>query len=397
MTVLTVALSAWAALAFIYWSYAAYALWRSRRSLPRLRDVAPPSPAAWPRLSVIVAARDEAEDMEAAARSLLAQDYPDLELVLVDDRSSDSTGAIIDRLAAEDPRVRPVHVTALPDGWLGKVHALQRGLEASSGALVLFTDADVHFQPATLGKAVAWFEAERLDHAAGLPRLWPSGVMLGAVITAFLRQLLMAMRPWAVSRPGSRAFMGVGAFNMVRRRALDATEGLQWLRLEIADDMGLGLLMKRSGARCAVVAAGPLVGLHWYRRMRDAVRAAEKAWGPGLRFSVWRALPAAFIPMALEMAPLALPWLLAAAPLRQIGWAGLAVLAAAVVTILQQNRNLGGGHLAATALGPLLAPIPAYATLRAAWLGWRRGGLRWRDTFYSTETLRQGARVRIGA
>jgi glycosyltransferase involved in cell wall biosynthesis len=108
------------------------------------------------------AARDEAATLETTVRGLLAQDYPGLEVVVVDDRSSDGTGAIADRLAAADPRVTAVHVRELAAGWLGKVHALARGLEQARGALVLFTDADITFAPGALARAVGWMEARGL-------------------------------------------------------------------------------------------------------------------------------------------------------------------------------------------------------------------------------------------
>jgi glycosyltransferase involved in cell wall biosynthesis len=134
-----------------------------------LADLAPPQPARWPRLSIVIPARDEADTLERAMAGKLAQTGPELELVLVDDRSTDGTSAIVDRIAAADPRVQAIHVTALPDGWLGKVHALQRGLEASTGELVLFTDADVEFEPGSCARAVALMEGSSLDHLTVLP------------------------------------------------------------------------------------------------------------------------------------------------------------------------------------------------------------------------------------
>ena len=103
----------------------AYLSW-ALKQLPRFeRQTAAPL-ERWPRLSVIVPACNEAAQLEPAVRTIMAQDYPELEIILVDDRSSDGTGALIDGLAREDARVRAIHIDKLPDGWLGKVHALQR-------------------------------------------------------------------------------------------------------------------------------------------------------------------------------------------------------------------------------------------------------------------------------
>ncbi|MCX5673257.1 MAG: glycosyltransferase, partial [Planctomycetota bacterium] len=144
MILLAVALAVYVLLGLAYWLAMAYGLVRTWRGVPRLEEVRPPEPAAWPKLSVIVPACNEADKIEPAMRTLLAEDYPDLEILAVDDRSTDATGDIIDRLAAEDPRVRAIHVKELPAGWLGKVHALDRGFQESRGRFVLFTDADVH-------------------------------------------------------------------------------------------------------------------------------------------------------------------------------------------------------------------------------------------------------------
>ena len=121
------------------------------RRCPQLGQLYSPDPPSWPALSVVVPARDEARTIEPALASLLAQDYPGLEVVLVDDRSTDGTSAIIDRLAASNPQIAAVHVRELPAGWLGKVHALQRGFERARGDFVLFTDADIHFAPVSSG------------------------------------------------------------------------------------------------------------------------------------------------------------------------------------------------------------------------------------------------------
>jgi len=401
----TTFLAAYAGLSLLYWLRTAYAIVRLRRGVPLLAalDLAPPvragasagRPARWPRLSVVVPACNEAADLEAAARTLLAQDYPDLELIFVDDRSTDATGAIIDRLAASDPRAKAIHIRELPAGWLGKVHALDRGLRESAGEFVLFTDADVHFAPGALSRAVAYAEQHRLGHLAGLPELRPGTFVTDAMISVFLRQFLTVTRAWAVRDPRSRAFIGIGAFNMVRRAAIEATPGLEWLRLEQGDDVGLGLMMKRSGARCDVVNARGLVALHWYRTVRDAAVGSEKGWATGLRFSLLRALVAAALLPALELSPILTLLPLAFEPVRPAGYAGLAVLAACAATIGLMTRWGRTVSLARGLAGPLTAPLLAALTIRTAILGWRRGGIMWRGTLYPTEMLRGGMRVRF--
>jgi len=395
MIVLAVALAVYVLAGLAYWLAMAYGIARTWRGVPRLERVRPPAPAAWPRLSVIVPACNEADTLEPAMRTLIEQDYPDLEIVAVDDRSTDATGEIADRLAAENPRVKAIHVKELPAGWLGKVHALERGLRASSGTLVLFTDADIHFGPGALGRAVAYAEAEGLDHLAALPDLWPTSRSLDAGIAMFIRQLLVFARVWKVRDPRSRAAMGVGAFNLVRRAALEKTAGLEWLRLETADDVGLGLLMKQSGARCAIVTAFEHVRLTWYRTWGEAARGAEKGYASTLNFSVRRAVVAAAMTLGLELAPFLSLIPLAFESVRPVGYVGLATLAAYLFTAIATAGWAGRGKLLPALTSPLVAPIAAALTMRVGVLGRRRGGVLWRGTLYPTELLRGGKRVKI--
>src|SRR5262245_56083515 len=157
----------------------------SIKRLPVLREQHAPVPDVWPRLSVVIPACDEAANLESAVATLLQQDYPDLEIILVDDRSSDGTGEIIERLAREDPRIRAVHIETLPQGWLGKVHALHRGVEQASGDWLLFTDADVHFGAAILRRAIALVLQQRVDHLALIPRTLQKSFWLELAVNTF--------------------------------------------------------------------------------------------------------------------------------------------------------------------------------------------------------------------
>jgi hypothetical protein len=399
--VLTILLWLYVAAAVAYWAVAARAMWRMGSSVVLLSRAGPAEPRCWPRLSIIVPGCNEGDKMEAAARTLLAQDYPNLQIVLVDDRSSDSTGAIVDRLAGEDCRVAVIHVAELPDGWLGKVHAMSRGLASADGELVLFTDADVHFRPGMLRKAVAYFEAGGLDHLAALPGLWPASCLLDGLIAGFIRQLMMLARPWKASDPSSPRFMGVGAFNLVRRAAMQEAGGLDWLRMEVADDMAVGMMMKHAGRKCEVVNAAGLLEMHWYQTCGQAMRCSERGWAtPGDFHAAGMIVGAAGIAM-LEAAPVVMPALLAAAIVLPAGAvlqvaaaAGLAVTAAYIVTAWLMTR-WSGGRILPPLLAPLLAGFAFFATARAAILGLRRGGIIWRGTLYTTDALRQGRRVKF--
>lgn len=402
MTALTVALGIYLTVSLLYWLWSAYAMFRMGHSVAYLARVDPPAPPHWPRLSIVVAACNEGDKIGPAARSLLACHYDDLEVVLVDDRSTDDTGTIIDAIAAEDPRVRALHIRELPAGWLGKVHALHQGIQHCTGQFVLFTDADVHFEPPLLRRAVAYCLARNLDHLAALPSLWPTGLLLDATIAESIRQLVAVIRMWRVSDPSSRAFMGVGAFNMVRRSAFDATEGFPWLAMEVADDAGLGMMMKRSGARCELANAFGLAALHWYRTFAEIIHGSQRTFATASDLSLAKAFQFAGLVLALDLSPLLAPLgALALARLHPPAWAGLAfplaalaVPAAYVACELLAHRWSGQKFLPGL-LSAAMAPLGAWMVLRAALLARRRGGIVWRGTLYPTEALRAGRRIRL--
>jgi hypothetical protein len=361
------------------------------RRCPQLGEVDTNDPSSWPTLSVVVPARDEAHTIDSAVASLLAQDYPNLQVVLVDDRSRDGTSDIIDHLAASDPRLVAVHVRELPPGWLGKVHALQRGVDRASGDFVLFTDADIHFTPGVLRRAIAWSEAERLDHLAVLAEVAAPSFWVAACVAAASRGLIGLARPWEATDPRSAKAIGTGAFNLVRRSAFERTPGFEWLRLEVADDIGLGLMMKRWGGRPGLLLGRGQVRHETYATLADAVRGLEKnGFAQGARFSAWRgsalvalAVVGAFAPFAAFL-PVGVPWL----PL--LGAGALAVFATAARIL---TRAFGAPLTSVLASLPLGDLLMAYVVARATVLGVRRGGLVWRDTTYPTSLLRDAQRV----
>ncbi|HEY1418729.1 MAG TPA: glycosyltransferase family 2 protein, partial [Myxococcaceae bacterium] len=246
----------WVLVAIVGLAYAIASLWGTAlvvRGIPVLLEDRSPLPDRWPRVSLIVPARNEERTLGPAIRSRLDDGYPALEVVLIDDRSTDGTGAVVDAIAAADARVRPLHVTSLPPGWLGKLNAMNEGLRLATGEWLLFSDADVHLAPGTLERAVRFAEANRLDHLSILPQLRPATWLVDTALAPFARTGLILGRVWLVSDPRSRVGGSVGAFGLVRRSALERTPGIEFRKLEVVDDLALGQMLKASGARSAVV------------------------------------------------------------------------------------------------------------------------------------------------
>jgi len=386
-------LAVWGAIASAVWIVVHVAQLVEASRMARLADLSPPEPASWPRLSVVIAACNEAATIEPAMATLLALDYPDLEIVVVDDRSTDGTGARVDAIAARDPRVRAVHVDHLPDGWLGKVHALDVGTRHATGELLLFTDADVHFAPDALRRAVAVLLADRLDHLTVLPDVRAGSlledVVLGAVGGLFLRRTGAAR----VGRAGSRAYTGVGAFNLVRRAAFAASEGFEFLRLEVVDDVGVGLVMQRAGARARMVLGAGMVMLTWYGSLPAMARGMEKNLFAILgRFRWPRLISWSIASWAVTLGPgVAVAAAVAGAP-PVVGALGLAALAtllvsAVVVARLVRRRVL---PMLLLPLGELLVPVLAIRSARACL---QCDGVEWRGTRYPLALLRAHQRV----
>lgn len=385
-------LIAWAFVGCLYWLWMAVGMARVAAAVPALVDLTPSKPPdGWPYVSIIVPACNEGETIRAAAQTVLAQDYEAFEVILLDDRSTDATGCIIDELAAADPRIVPLHITELPDDWLGKVNALRFGAAEARGDWLLLTDADVHLKPDALRRAVAYAEEHGLDHLALAPEMWLTTWPVNAAVALFLRSFCVGMRVWAVPDSRSRAVIGVGAFNLVRRDALKQTEGFEGLRLETADDVGLGMMIKQGGFRSAMANGVGLVGLHWYHSLGAMARGAEKGFVTVCGGSLLRSAVIAIVSLVVEWAPLTILF----TPLnRGLLWSGLAMWGAVLVCAVIGAR-WARKPIWPALLFPLGAAINVVLLMRAAWLGWRRGGIRWRTTFYPTELLLSGSRVRF--
>ena len=159
--------------------------------------------------------------MPDAIETMLALDYPRYEVIAVDDRSDDATGAILEAAAKKDARLKTVRVDSLPAGWLGKPHALEKAYEQSSGEWLVFTDADVHFRPDLLRRVIALAEMKGWDHLTLLaaPKLHTFGEKMA--LTFFGICFLLGTRPWRANDPKSRGYTGIGAFQIVRRGAYE--------------------------------------------------------------------------------------------------------------------------------------------------------------------------------
>ncbi len=353
--------------------------------LPWLEDVEPAADAVCPRVSILFTARDEAATLPHALATFLALDYPHLEIVAVNDRSQDATGKILEAAAQNDPRVRVLHVRELPKDWLGKSHGLQKAYEHSSGEWLVFTDADVRFAPDLLRRAVAMARAQALDHLTLFGRLDMEGFWEKVAMTFFGLGFHFAARPARACDPRSKNYVGVGAFQMVRRETYEASGMHRRLAMDVVDDMKLGKIIKQAGFRSGAAVAGDKVRVRWYDSIGNMARGVTKNFFAGAEYKVSVA--------GLQVTGLLVFYVLPfVALLFSGGWdLALAGVAALTAVVLQGGVCWGMGVSPLYALThPLGAAIFIYLLLRSTVVTLRRGGVIWRGTFYPLEQLRKG-------
>ena len=303
-----------AALTLAIWLALATTAILGRCKIPRLDSVAPPRPddPPLPRLSIIVTAHNEERSVGPALQSLLDLRYPDYEVIFVNDRSTDRTGEIAERLIADGQRLRVLHIDELPPGWFGKPHAAQRGADAATGEVLLFTDADVTFAPEAAAFGARHLVRERLDHLAAAPRLTVTGTMLRACTIASKFFVGARQRLWKVQDPRSSAFFGVGSYTMMRADSYRTLGGHQRVALRPDEDLRLGQAVKRSGMRSAFLEGRVLLECPWYHSLAGFVHGLEKNSFAALDYSVFKVIGTTTTIAWLAIAPLVLAPLLLA-------------------------------------------------------------------------------------
>jgi hopene-associated glycosyltransferase HpnB len=226
--------------------------WRTSTRLP----ADPPVPDSWPSVGAVVPARDEAAVLGETLPTLLAQDYPgELTVWLVDDGSSDGTAELARTLADRAGGRTALTVLAgppPPPGWTGKLNAVQRGVRAASAAgvdLLLLTDADIAYHPASVRRLVATALANDRDLVSLMALLRTQTRWERALVPAFVYFFAQLYPFPQVARPGSRTAAAAGGCVLLRRTALERAGGLTRIRGNLIDDVALGRLLKRSGAR----------------------------------------------------------------------------------------------------------------------------------------------------
>lgn len=338
-----------------------------------------------PLLSVIVAARNEEKQIKESILSQLQQTYENVEWILVNDRSTDATGEIMDELTSQDPRISVIHISALPDGWLGKNHALYTGSRHATGKWLLFTDADVHFEKEAFAKALHYFESHGLDHLTAAPNLNANKFWLKTFVAFFLFGFSYFKRPWAANNPKSNIGTGIGAFNLVSNEAYKAFGTHEKVKMRPDDDLQLGMRMKRAGFRQRIVTALSLIEVEWYGSLKEAFVGLEKNTFAGLHYRISMVILAILGVFTTNV----LPFITIFSADKTVALLSLGNILLSGIHYFMIIKRMTVFSPALFLVLPITALLFIYSIIRASCLTFKRGGIVWRGTTYKLSELRE--------
>jgi glycosyltransferase involved in cell wall biosynthesis len=340
--------------------------------------------SSYPTVSIVVAARDEEKAVGECVGLMLAQDYPDFEIIVVDDRSTDRTGAILDDIASEHDRVSVIHVTDLPAGWLGKTHALQVGFERSTGEWLLFADADVEMVASCLRRAVEHALTRGVDHLPMVPRVVARGAFFEAFIACFSLMFFILTRPWRALDPRSKRHVGIGAFNLIRRGVYEAVGTFKAIALRPDDDLKLGKLVKKRGFKQEFVFGGEVARVLWYESIGKTITGLTKNAFAGVDYSVATVVFSTVVLLYMGVFPFAALFFTGG-----LAWALYALTVLAIVVTYVINWRYDGRGMLYGLLSPISTCLFLYAMCRSMVVTLAQGGIVWRGTKYPLDELKK--------
>jgi glycosyltransferase involved in cell wall biosynthesis len=354
------------------------------KKLRWLGDVAGFGSLPGPRVSVVVPACNEEENIGRAVLALLAQDYGNLEILVVNDRSIDGTATVLRGLRENNPRLRIEEISDLPEGWLGKSHALARGATLASGDYLLFTDADVVMEPTTVSRAVKLMVDRRLDHLTLLFRNLTHGWLLNCLILELALGLICIFRPWTARREGSRNFIGIGAFNMVKKSAYEAVGGHEKIRMQPIDDLMLGKILKERGFRQDCLLAQDFVAVPWYDSVRAMIKGLQKNMFAFVHYRLRLIVPLLFVHILVNILPF---WgLLFCQATGRTLWAAALLLKLLIFSFGLRRQGLPFWYLPGALLVPYLV---LHIVITSVAVVLKNDGIFWRGRHYPLGELRK--------
>lgn len=288
----------------------------------------------YPMISICVPARNEERGVEACLTSMLGQDYPSFEVIVVDDNSTDATPDILQKLGEKHSNLTVIKGEPLPSDWHGKPFALYQAQKIAKGEFILFADADPVFHPDTLKTAMHIMQDRNLDFYSLLPGSVFSSFWEKAVQPVFFG-FIGSMTPFRkVNSPEFPEAMGVGAFTMIEKKLYDRIGGHESLKQEILDDIGLARVAKSFGARLLIADGQKLISIRMYHSLEEIRIGWRKNMFIAMRKSIPRAFYYIFIVIALNVTPY---FLFVASWINGEGLVSLSISAINLFTLLSMN------------------------------------------------------------
>jgi cellulose synthase/poly-beta-1,6-N-acetylglucosamine synthase-like glycosyltransferase len=335
-----------------------------------------------PAVAIIIAVRNEEADLEKALQSVCNLNYANYRIVVLNDRSTDGTAAILETFTGKYSQLTVTHITTLPHGWLGKNHALYQGYLNSTEEWMLFTDADVEFHPDTLSKAAGYVTQNKLDHLCILPEVVSRSEFLNSILGTFTMLFMLQFRPWAAINPKSKASIGIGAFNLVRRTAYEKAGTHNLIKLRPDDDLKLGHMIKAAGLRQEVLAGKGYVGLEWYRNVNQFINGLMKNSFAVAEYNVGKTIGGIIGILVLITLPVPLMLIFGDTTERLMSLAILIFQAVFMASPVLPNKWWHAVMI------PFAGFLMAYISAKSAFITLKQGGIYWRDSFYSLDMLK---------
>ena len=359
-----------------------YLLFNSRK-ISFLKDVPEMANGSEPSVAIIIAVKDEEAEVEEALNSVCKLDYANCKIIVINDRSTDQTPAILNRIAAANPAVSIITINELPAGWLGKNHALYKGYLASSAEWLLFTDADIKYNKPALKKAMYYASANHLDHLTALPEITSRSSVFKGVMNTFSIMLEIKIRPWSVKNATSTASLGVGAFNLVKRTAYETAGTHTAISLRPDDDLKLGERIKKAGLRSDVIYGEKEISLQWYTSLGEFVQGLMKNTFSVANYHLPTAIAMAVSTIVVFVIPL--PMLLLSGK-NGICLATCLLFSQVILMVFKKGIHGRWWH---GLLIPFSGAIMAFIILKSAFKTLQQRGIYWRNSFYPLEELRK--------
>jgi len=393
--------SAALALIGLLWLVRHIALWDAKRNDTALgSDSYDGPPPEAPKLSVLVAAKDEQDNIEACVRGILAQDYPNFELIAIDDRSRDRTGQILDAIAAEDDRLRVIHVDALREGWFGKNNAMREGVQRATGEWLCFIDADCRqTSTRTLSMAMRHAMENGIEFLSLLPVLETHSAWERIIQPVCGGMMVFWFRPRKVNDPRSKVAYANGAFMLMTRQAYERIGGHERVKTEVNEDMHMARLAKQAQVRLVVVQNRDLYRTRMYARLADIWRGWSRIFY-GCFGTLRRLVISAVVMLVMSILPfvsMVVGWAMVAAR----GWDGagqwrwIALLATAALLAQQSviveyyRLSRADARYAPTYIIGSLFVVGMLVNAMLKVTG--RSGTNWRGTLYRAGRVASGA------